>query len=37
MIPVIYVDDFQNRHYIILSDTYELDFLKERFEEVYIL
>ena len=37
MIPVFYIDDFQNKHYIILSSTYELNFLRERFEEVYVL
>lgn len=37
MITAIYVDDFQHKHYIVLHSTSELNFLKERFEEVYIL
>lgn len=37
MITAIYVDDFKRKHYVVLHNTFELNFLKERFEEVYIL
>lgn len=37
MITAVYVDDFKYTHYIILRNPSELEFLKERFEEVYIL
>lgn len=37
MITAIYIDDFQQKHYIVLQNASEFYFLKERFEEVYLL
>ena len=37
MITAIYIDDFQRKHYVVLGNISELNFLKKRFEEVYIL
>lgn len=37
MITAIYVDDFNQKHYIVLQDTTELNYIKERFSVVQIL
>lgn len=37
MISVFYFDDFNCKHFITLDNTRDLDFLKERFERVYVL
>lgn len=34
---VIYIDDFNRKHYIVVKNISELNFLKERFSHVIIL
>ena len=37
MITVIYVDDLKFKHYVVVNTWSEVEFLKARFDEVYIL
>ena len=33
---VMYLDDYGNKHYTIISEAWELDFLKERFSLIKV-